>query len=458
MKTGNEKKTGALTEGSIGKLLFRLTVPMIFGTLSMVIFNLIDAFFVGRLGTNELAALSFTYPVVLVIGSLAMGLGIGSSAVISRAIGEGDQNRVQCLTTNGLILSLVFVAIFVVIGLFSIKPLFRLLGATPEILPLIRTYMLIWYPGVIFVIIPMVGNNAIRATGDTKTPSMIMISAAVVNAVLDPVLIFGIGPFPRLELAGAAIATVFARATALFFSLYVLWHREKMITLRLEPVKCIIDAWKKILYIGIPTAGSRIIIPLGTGIITGLVARYGPEPVAAFGVAARIDFFAMSVIMSLSAVLGPFVGQNLGAFKIERIRKGVNKSTNFSVFWGLLMFVVFMIFARKAALIFSKNEQVISVITLYLRIVSVGYGLQGVLHLSTIALNVLNKPLHASALMILQMFIIYIPLGFTGSYLFGLPGIFGALTVSYFVAGFSGHLVLKRTVRTVEKKMPEKSF
>ena len=452
MTVDNEIKRGALTEGPIGKMLFILTVPMIFGTLSMVIFNLVDAFFVARLGTNELAALSFTYPVVLVITSLAMGLGIGSSAVISRAIGEGDHHRVQCLTTNGLILSVVFVAFFVAIGLFTINPLFRLLGATKEVLPLIRTYMLIWYPGVIFVIIPMVGNNAIRATGDTKTPSLIMMSAAGVNALLDPFLIFGIGPFPRLELAGAAIATVFARGTALFFSLYVLWHREKMVSLRLEPLKCIIDAWKKILYIGVPTAGSRIIIPLGTGIMTGLVAGYGSEPVAAFGVAARVDFFAMSVIRALSAVLGPFVGQNLGASKKDRIKSGVKKSNLFSLFWGLLVFVIFMIFAGPIASIFSKNVRIVSVIALYLRIVSIGYGLYGVLILSTITLNVLNKPIHASALMVLQMFIIYVPLGFTGSYLFGLPGIFGALPISYFIAGLSGHFVLKSTIKNVEKK------
>jgi putative MATE family efflux protein len=196
-----------LIEGHIGKTLIKLTIPMIFGILGMVAFNLVDTFFIGQLGTNELAAISFTFPVVFVIGSLAMGLGMGASAVISRAIGEGDPTRVQRFTTDSLILSVLVVVVFIVIGLLTIDQVFALLGATPQVMPLIKQYMLIWYPSMIFVVIPMVGNNAIRATGDTKTPSVIMLVAVAVNIILDPLLIFGIGPFPALALAGAALAT-----------------------------------------------------------------------------------------------------------------------------------------------------------------------------------------------------------------------------------------------------------
>ncbi|MCK4494756.1 MAG: MATE family efflux transporter, partial [Candidatus Aminicenantes bacterium] len=124
------KQSAKLVEGAVGRLLVKLTIPMVFGMISMIIFNLVDTLFVGRLGTKELAALSFTFPVVLIIHSLALGLGIGASAVISRAIGEGNHHKVQRLTTDALCLSVIIVAFFIIIGLFTIEPLFRLLGAT----------------------------------------------------------------------------------------------------------------------------------------------------------------------------------------------------------------------------------------------------------------------------------------------------------------------------------------
>jgi len=243
-------KKPQLIDGPVARTLLNLTIPMIIGMVGIVAFNLVDTFFVGQLGTQELAALSFTFPIIMVIGSLAMGIGTGASAVISQAIGRGDHNKVQRLTTDSLILSFLLVAFFVAFGMLTIEPLFRLLGAEPEIIPLIREYMVIWYPGVLFLIIPMVGNNAIRATGDTKTPSAIMLVAVVVNIILDPLLIFGLGPFPMLGLEGAAIATVVSRAITLVVALWVLYYRDRMMTFELPAPKELIDSWKSILYIG----------------------------------------------------------------------------------------------------------------------------------------------------------------------------------------------------------------
>ncbi|MHC4103460.1 MAG: MATE family efflux transporter, partial [Planctomycetota bacterium] len=363
-----------LTEGPVVKTLISLTLPMVVGIIGMVMFNLIDTFFVGRLGTMELAAMSFTFPVILVINSFALGLGIGTSAVLSHAIGKGDHHKVQRLTTDGLLLSVLMVTAFTVAGMLTIEPLFRTLGAKNETIPLIREYMRIWYIGVPFVIIPMVGNNAIRATGDTKTPSAIMMVAVIVNLVLDPLLIFGLGPFPRLELAGAALATVLARATTLIVSLVILSRRENMITLKAPGMKEVFQSWKQILYIGIPTAGTNIILPVSIGIVTRLVSAYGPESVAGFGVASRVEMFALTLIFALGTVIIPFVGQNLGAGKNERIWEGVKFSLLFSMLWGVFLFVLLLFFARPISGIFNENPDVIESTALYLIIVSISYG------------------------------------------------------------------------------------
>ena len=447
---GNKNKA-ILLSGPVGRTLFRLTWPMVIGILGMVAFNLVDTFFVGQLGTQELAALSFTFPVVLVVNSLALGLGIGASSVISRAIGEGDHHKVKRLTTDSLVLSLLLVAVFVVVGLLTVEPVFRLLGAQGDLLLLIEKYMRIWYMGMIFVVVPMVGNNAIRATGDTKTPSAIMLVAVTINLILDPLFIFGIGPFPRLELVGAALTTVVARASVFIVSLYILAVRDKMLTLSIRPLQAMYNSWGRVLYIGLPAAGTRILVPLAIGFITRIVATYGAPAVAAFGVSSRIEFFALAVIVALSSVIGPFIGQNWGGGRMDRVKLGIKLSSSFSLLWGLGMCLLLALIARPVAGVFNKNPDVISGIMLYLRIVPLAFGLQGILILSTAALNVLNKPLHAAGVIVLQMGVLYVPLAYAGSAWLGLGGIFGALALVYLLGGSGAYWLLSSViVRKIE--------
>jgi putative MATE family efflux protein len=433
-----------LTQGAVGPLLAKLTLPMIIGILSIITFNLADTFFVARLGTDQLAAMSFTFPVVLIIGSLALGLGVGASAVISRAIGEGDSSRVQRLTTDALSLALLIVISVGAIGLLTIDPLFRALGAKEEILGYIRTYMSIWYWGVGFVVVPMVGNSAIRATGDTRTPSLVMMVVAVVNIILDPLLIFGIGPFPALGIAGAAIATVIARAIVFIVSVWVLVARENMISFARVPWSHIFNSWRAILYLGLPAAATQVIVPASLGVITRLVAAFGPEAVAAMGVASRIEALALTVIMALGSVLGPFVGQNWGAGEVNRVRLGIRLSQQFSMLFGVGIFALLVLFARPIAEIFSREPAVVEVIILYLTVVASSYGLQGVLQLSTTALNVLNKPFEAAGLSLLRMVGLYIPLALVGRYFFGLQGVFAAAAIASGIAGILAFIRLQQ--------------
>ena len=195
---GNRYTANPLLEGPIARTLVRMALPMAFGMAALILFNVVDTLYVGRLGATQLAAMSFTFPVVYMLMHVAVGLGIGLVAVVSRVIGEGDHQRVRRLTSDGLILANTVVIVLAVAGLLSIDPLYRALGAGDDLVSMIKSYMVWLYGGVGFLVIPIMGNSAIRATGDTKTPAIIMAVAGVVNIALDPLLIFGIGPFPRL--------------------------------------------------------------------------------------------------------------------------------------------------------------------------------------------------------------------------------------------------------------------
>ena len=448
----SSKKRGEATliDGPVHTLLIKMTIPMIFGMLSVIGFNLTDTYFVSHLGTTQLAAMSFTFPVIMVIASISLGLGVGASASISRAIGEGKHDKVRRLTTDSLFLSFLIVAFFVVAGLLMIEPTFTLLGASSKTMPLVIDYMLIWYPGVLFLVIPMVGNNAIRATGDTKTASVIMLMGMTLNLILDPLLIFGLGPFPRLELEGAAIATVIARALTFAVSIYVLYGQKRMITLKYPGMGEILTSWRQILYVSIPAAASNIIIPVSIAVITRIIADYGPEAVAAFGVASRIDMLALIIVMALYASLGPFVGQNIGAGRFDRVRLGIRHAQIFALVWGLFVCIILLFGGRVIASLFSDNEVVISTITLYFWIVPIGYGMQGLLRLSCQALNVMRRPIHSAMLGSTQAFLLYIPMALAGSEMIGLAGIFGAATLSNVLAGIAAYLLLKRVVSSIE--------
>ena len=184
----------------------------------------------------------------------------------------------------------------------------------------------------------MIGNNIIRATGDTFTPGMIMVAIAVVNTILDPLLIFGYGPFPEMGIEGAALATVIARGIGLIATVFILIHKTKLFTLHLGHIKSIISTWKKIFYIAGPASLTMVVTPISVGIITRILAGFGKEAVAAFGVASRIEMSVLMVVMALGSVLIIFVGQNLSKHKFERINEALKISLKFSMIWGVCYF------------------------------------------------------------------------------------------------------------------------
>lgn len=446
-------KRAGLTTGNVKDKLIELTLPMVFGILGLIIFNIVDTYFVSRLGTHELAALTFTFPVVLVLNSIALGIGTGTVSALARVIGEGNQKKIIRIATDSLALGLVIVIFFVFIGLLTIEPLFRMLGATDPIMPHIKTYMKIWYLGVIFVVIPMVGNNSIRALGDTKTPGVVMFIAALVNTILDPILIFGLGPFPRLEVAGAAIATVIARMVTFSVALYVLIIREKIVEIKLAPIEEVLASWKQILFVGIPSAIAKVIIPIGVGVITSFMMNFGVEAVAGYGVSAKIERFAVVLVAALAIIINPFVGQNIGAKKLDRVEEGMHLSYRFSIYSSLIIYLILNIFSGLIASIFSSDPRVIGIVVLYLRIVPLSYGFYGVIQISVSVLNALHKPFMAAGLFAMQMFVIYIPLSIIGGRYWNEAGMFGALALSYMITAFIGYRISFKYLLVEKEKL-----
>lgn len=428
----------------VSETLKRMTIPMIYGMILLMTFNLVDTFFVGLLGTQPLAAISFTFPITFTVISLTIGLGIGASAVIARSLGEGDSKTAKCAATSAFILTAAIVGVLAFLGFWFTDAIFKLLGASDELLPLIRDYMDYWFLGSIFLIGPMIGNSVLRASGDTKTPSLVMGLGGVINAILDPIFIFGFGPFPAMGIKGAAIATLCSWAVGLTYILYVVGYKKHLIHTTFIFVKTFFVSSKSILRIGLPAAGANMLTPIAAAILTAIAATYGEATVAAFGVGSRIESIACLVLLALSMTLPPFISQNFGAGNMQRVEQSYFTSITFVLVWQVFVYILLALSAPWIADIFAKEQAVADIIKLFIWILPLGYGLQGVIILTNSSFNALHKPMMSLGLSIVRLFVCYVPLAYIGSELFGIEGFFVGALLGNIVMAFVSYKVFMK--------------
>lgn len=402
-----------------------MTTPMIIGMLMLFTFSLVDTLFISFLGTEALTAISFTFPVTFTIMSLAIGLGIGASAVVGKYLGRSDYEKAKEASTVINYISLLLATIVVAICWFFMDSIFNLMGARESLMPAIREYMNVWFPGSIMVVCIMTGNSILRACGDTKTPSILMAAAGLINAILDPILIFGLGPIPALGIQGAAWATVTAWGICYFYLMYILVIQKELVSSSMPSRPVMLSSGREMLRIGVPAAGANMMTPLAAGIMTAIAAGFGDEAVAAFGVGARLEPMATLIVLAMSSSLPPLISQNFGAAKIDRVEKAYQLSIKFILVWQMLVYALVALGAGVIASTFSDDPKVIETIKLFLWILPLGYGLQGIVILTNSSLNALHRPMAALYLSSARFFVFYVPLAYVGSQWFGLAGFFG---------------------------------
>lgn len=451
-KTGHGRGRGGgkdLTSGSVHRQLAKLTAYMAIGAVASMTFQVVDTYFVAQLGTEELAAMAFTFPVVMILHAIAIGLGTGVTAVVSRFVGGGESDS-KAIGTDSLYLAILITTVFSAIGYLTIDPVFALLGAGPEIMPLIHDYMEIWYLGIIFMIVPLIGNSVIRAHGDAKFPSMIMIIAAVLNIVLDPILIFGLFGAPRMELQGAALATVIARFVTFAAALGVLHFRMHALTYEMPSLERLSKNWRLVLNIGLPSTATQLIVPVSMGILTALIASYGSVAVAAYGIATRVEMFALIFMMATSIAMGPFVGQNAGAGRIDRVKTALRFAFQASFAYGVVMAVLLAFFGEQVGKVFSDDAEVIRLAAFYLLVVPVSYPVLSIIGISSQTFNSLARPMPAMIIGACKAFVIQVPLAYAGAAIGGIQGVFVAMSLSTLMVSLLAYVWVRRVINEEE--------
>ncbi|ALE17352.1 Multi antimicrobial extrusion protein (Na(+) /drug antiporter), MATE family of MDR efflux pump [Altererythrobacter epoxidivorans] len=440
-----------LIRGPIRGHLVSQTLPMIIGVAAIMSIGLVDAYFIGQLGKDALAAISFIFPVSVAITSLGVGIMVGINSVVARALGEGDDEKAARRANFGI---LVAIATGLVIGALLyllLDPLFRLMQAPDDLMPLIETYMRPYALGFPLMLTIMGMNGVLRGQGEARRTSIVSISYAAANWVLDPLLITGAFGYEGLGMVGAAYATIIGWAIGVAVAIRLLKHTVISIDLALVRNCHVKDPLLAILRVAGPAAFSNAINPIGLSVLTALIASQGADAVAGFGAAGRLQSFAVVPLLGLSGAIGAIVGQNWGAGRPDRSRLAMLEAGLFCIGWGLAIAVLLYFQGDWFAGFFSEDPQVQRYFTDYLRIAAWGYAGFGLLIVGNGALNAIDRASFALGQSAARVFLVMLPIAWFLRPDWGASAIFAA----ELAANLAGGLVSAFLVWRLLRKRPE---
>ncbi len=453
MSTNQKTSSGAIMlHGSVPKILFRLTLPMVLAVTVMMSFDAVDTYFVAQLGVKQLAAISFTVPVAMVFVSFAIGLSTASTTVIARAIGQNDEAQARRITTDAMVLAWIVSLVSAAIGWYFNDDLFTWLGAEGDTHAYIHDYMKVWYFGVPGVIVPMVCMSALRAKGMNKLQSYILMGSVMINLCLDPLLIFGFGWFPRLEISGAALATIISRWSTLFIAYYILIFRMHMFATLWVGWASFAQSAKRILHIGLPAIGTNLVVPLGGNVLLSIIATYGTAAVAGFGVALRIETLSLTVFYALSGVASAFFAQNIGGNAFARLEEAQRVIVRFAMVWGLFVATILFFGRGFFAGLFTESVAAVDVSRQYLMIVPISYMGYGLVMSLNAAFNGLSLPLFGLMLSTGRVIVLLLPGAWFLQQFFGLKGIFVAIAAANLCMAIAGYIGLRYCIKHLSNK------
>ncbi|MFH1783644.1 MAG: MATE family efflux transporter [bacterium] len=362
-----------LTQGSVLKNVWVLALPMMFSGIIQTAFNIVDMFWVGRLGSEAIAAVAMSGAVIMIVVIFVMGLGRGTSAMVARFIGAKQVEEANRVAMQSIFLALVISFLLAIVGYLITPFLFNLLAAGPGVISLGTGYMRIIFLGGISMVFLFLISSIFQGAGDAVTPMKLIIIAALLNAVLDPLLIFGISFFPKMGVSGAALATVCSQGFGALIGIYLLAKGRSLIHVNMRMLKFDFSMIRRVLIIGIPASLQMGLRSFMAVVLMGIVARYGTYAVAAYGIGVRLQMMVLMPGFSLGNAAGTLVGQNLGAGKPERAEKSGWSATGIYMIIMLIVGVLSFIFAAPIIKIFSKELQVIAIGEEFLKITAVMY-------------------------------------------------------------------------------------
>ena len=365
-----ENKLGTLP---VDKLLVKMAIPMVISMLVQSIYNIVDSMFVSRISEDALTAVSLAFPVQNILIAFAVGIGVGSSALLSRFLGENNRDRVGAVAIHGVVIATITYVIFAIIGLLFTNSFANAQGQNAQVTAYTKEYLYIvtiFSAGLFFQVL---GEKLLQATSLTNYTMITQMSGAIINLILDPVLIFGLFGFPRLEVKGAAIATVVGQLGGALIGFYFNKRKNTDIKFTSKRFNFHSDIVKQIFWIGLPTIVMNTIGSIVVFALNLILKKFGSSAIASYGVMFKFQSFAFLPVFGISNALTTIVSYNYGARKKDRIKRSISLSIKSSFVLMTVAVLIMWIFPAKLLSMFNATDDMLSIGVSMMRIVSLSY-------------------------------------------------------------------------------------
>ncbi len=421
---------------AIMPLLFRLSLPGMVSMSVQALYNVVDSLFVARVSENGLTALAIAFPVHIFIIALSTGTGIGTSSLISRMLGRKEPERAFLVAQHVIAAGLIYGILSAFVGMFLAAPLVSLFTEDSQVLAYGVEYIRVILLGSVFLYISIIASDIMRGQGNTFVPMLALMLGAVTNIVLDPFLIFGIGFFPRMEVLGAAIATVVSKAISCLFILLILYRGDNEIKPRLERFAFDYRIMGEVYKIGLPNMVMQIMTSFMISILNGIVGAYSEVAIAVNGVYFRLQSFAIMPVFGLTQGYIPIIGYNYGAGNTDRMRRTVIYALGIGLLITSTSSIIFRFFPAQLMSLFNPGDEMMEIGIHTLQTISIGLFVVGPAIIGATTFQAIGKGLPALALSFMRQMILLVPLAYVFGERWGLYAIWYAFPVSEFIAFF----------------------
>ncbi|WP_010295610.1 MATE family efflux transporter [Clostridium senegalense] len=430
-----------LTEGHEGKQIFTFALPMLIGSLFQQLYNTADSIIVGRfIGKDAMAAVSGANPIMFLLTSLLMGVTLGFSILVSQYYGSKNMRKIKCTIDTTYIFIFITSIIITVIGIIFSEPILKIMNTPDVIMNQSKEYLIIIFAGTIF----SAGYNSVsailRGLGDSTNPLIFLIISTILNIVLDIVFILNF----NMGVNGVALATIIAQGISFIFSIVYLNKKHEVLKIRFKGLKYDNDIFKRGLKLGIPSAIQQMLFSFGNIALQSLVNGYGTSAMAAFGAGTKVETFISIPIMNLGAAVSTFVAQNMGAGKLDRIKKGVKSSLFMAALLSIVVLIIFLMFNKELIGLFNTDKEVVTIGARYLMTVGPFFIAISTSFMLTSAIRGAGDSMFSLISSMISLWAVRIPSSYVFSKYLGVNGIWIGIPVGWIVGWFVTFWYYKR--------------
>lgn len=432
--------------GSLDRAIIMLAIPMVLEMSMESLFAIVDVYFVSQVSTNAVAVVGLTESMLTIVYSLGWGLAMGATAMVARRVGEKDEAGAAVSAVQSLYIGVLLALIIGVIGIFYSEDLLRVMGATEEVITEGKNFTKIMLGGNIVIMLLFLINGIFRGAGDAVLAMRSLIFANILNIILDPIFIFGLGPIEAMGVEGAAVATTIGRSCGVMYQLYHLFNGKAIIKIHKENWQFNADVIKKLIDVSLGATGQFIIQSASWIFLVRIMSHFGSQALAGYTIGIRVIVFTLMPAFGMANAAATMVGQNLGAKQPDRAESAVWRAGFFNViFMGFIM-VIFLLLSKPIVSFFTTDIAVIENAASCLSIVSLGYIFYAYGMIIAQSFNGAGDTRTPTILNFFIFWLFQIPLAYTLAIIMNLgpQGVFAAIVISESALTVAGYLVFKK--------------